>query len=146
MRIDKEDESPLDEKEEQARELVRRFEDCTLPLSDFDHSSHLTVALFYLTRMPVSTAAERFRVSIKRFIDHYGETGYNETITMFWLNEIASFMMKSGPNSSFSDLLEPLLDAYKDSRLIYARYTRERLQSTEAKTAWLAPDKARDEG
>lgn len=126
-----------DEKEEQARELVRRFEDCTLPLSDFKHSAHLTVALFYLTRMPVGAAAEQFRVSIKRFIAHYGESGYNETITMFWLNLIASFLMKSGPTRSFSDLLDALLEGHKDSSLIYNYYTRERLQSAEARTTWL---------
>ncbi|HEX8140945.1 MAG TPA: hypothetical protein VF544_25495 [Pyrinomonadaceae bacterium] len=131
-----------DEKEARARELARRFEDCTLPLSDFKHSAHLTVALFYLTRMPASAAVEQFRVSIKRFIAHYGESGYNETITMFWLNLIAGFLLKSGPNRSFSDLLDTLLEGHRDSRLIYNYYTRERLQSDEAKTTWLAPDKA----
>jgi hypothetical protein len=135
-----------DEKEERARELVRRLEDCTLPLTSFKHSAHLTVALFYLTRMPVSAAAEQFRISIKRFIAHYGETGYNETITMFWLDSIIGFLMKSEPTRSFSDLLDALLEGHRDSRLIYNYYTRERLQSDEARTTWLAPEGMRDDG
>jgi hypothetical protein len=140
MRTAKEDEEGSDQKEAQVAELVRRFEHCQLPLKSFSHSAHLTVALFYLTRMPVSAAAQQFRLSIKRFIAHYGETGYNETITMFWLNVIVRFLMKSEPTRPFSELLDALLESYKDSRLIYTYYSRERLQSNEAKAAWLAPD------
>jgi hypothetical protein len=140
MRTAKEDEERSDQKEAQVKELVRQFECCQLPLESFKHGAHLTVALFYLTRMPVSAAARQFRVSIKRFIAHYGETGYNETITMFWLDVIVRFLMKSEPTRSFSDLLDALLESHKDAQLIYTHYSRERLHSNEAKTAWLAPD------
>jgi hypothetical protein len=145
MRTANHDGERPDSKENQVRELVCDFERCTLPLDDFKHDAHLTVALFYLTRMPVCAAATQFRAAIKRFIEHYGETGYNETITMFWINVIVRFLMKSETDRSFADLHDALLESYGDSRLIYSYYSRERLQSDEARIAWVAPDKRNDE-
>ncbi|HEX8143599.1 MAG TPA: hypothetical protein VF553_13445 [Pyrinomonadaceae bacterium] len=122
------------------KSLVRRFERCTLPLADFNHREHLAVAFFYLTRMPLSPAVHQFRTFIQRFIAHYNETGYHETITMFWLNLIARFLMRSNPSRTPTGLLDELLESYSDSRLIYSYYSKELLMSDEAKTAWVAPD------
>jgi hypothetical protein len=140
MRIAKTASERSDRKSNEVKKLVREFERCRLPLSDFKHRAHLSVALFYLTQMPVSAAAHQFRAAIKRFIEHYGETGYNETITMFWLNVIVRLLITSEGGRSPADLLDELLESYGDSRLIFTYYSRERLQSDEAKAAWVAPD------
>lgn len=129
-----------DPRESQIIELVRQFESCRLPVASFTHGAHLTVALFYLTRMPVGAATQQFRLAIKRFIAHYGETGYNETITMFWISRMVRFLMKSEAARPLGDLLDALLENYDDSRLIYSYYSRDRLQSDEAKTGWVSPD------
>lgn len=129
-----------DEGLSRTKELVRQFERCRLPLASFNHREHLAVALFYLMRMPVQEAAHQFRTAILRFIKHYDETGYNETITMFWLNLIARFLMKGEQTGPFTAMLDELLERYGDSRLIYAYYSRDLLMSDEAKTAWIAPD------
>jgi hypothetical protein len=120
--------------------LVRQFERCHLPLDSFNHREHLAVALFYLTQMPVQGAVHQFRAAILSFIQHYNETGYNETITMFWLNLIARFLMKSAPTRAFTNMLDELLETYGDSHLIYTYYSRDHLMSDEAKAVWLAPD------
>lgn len=129
-----------DERLSRTKALVRQFERCQLPLDSFNHGEHLTVALFYLTQMPVHEAVHQFRTAILRFIKHYNETGYNETITMFWLNLIGRFLMKSEPTRPITNMLDELLETYGDSRLIYTYYSRDRLMSDEAKAAWLAPD------
>src|ERR1051325_4628316 len=136
-----------DEGLSRTKALVRRFERCQLPLDSFNHREHLAVALFYLTQMPVQEAVHQFRTAILRFIKHYNETGYNETITMFWLNLIARFLMKSAPARPITDMLDELLETYGDSHLIYTYYSRDLLMSDQAKTTWIAPDlKTKDEG
>jgi hypothetical protein len=140
MKRSKEAGDRADEKSSRVEQLVREFEGCTLPLHAFKHREHLTVALFYLTRMPVAAAAHQFRLAIRRFIAHYDKTGYNETITMFWINVIARFLMNSEIDRSLPDLLDELLDDYADSGLIYNYYSKELLKSDEAKSAWVAPD------
>jgi len=129
-----------DEGLNRTKKLVRQFERCRLPLDSFNHREHLAVALFYLTKMPVQEAVHQFRTAILRFIKHYNETGYNETITMFWLNLIARFLMKSEQTRPFTDMLDELLESYSDSHLIYSYYSKDLLMSDEAKAAWIAPD------
>lgn len=129
-----------DEGLSRTKTLVRQFERCRLPLDSFNHREHLTVALFYLTQMPVQRAVHQFRTAILRFIKHYNESGYNETITMFWLNLIARFLMKSDPTRPVTDTLDELLETYADSRLIYSYYSKDLLMSDKAKAAWIAPD------
>ncbi|HEX8776315.1 MAG TPA: hypothetical protein VF735_22285 [Pyrinomonadaceae bacterium] len=129
-----------DEGLSRTKALVRQFERCQLPLASFNHREHLTVALFYLTRMPVQEAVQQFRAAIQRFIKHYNETGYNETITMFWLNLIVGFLMKSEPGRPITDMLDELLETYGGARLIYTYYTRDLLMSDAAKAGWIGPD------
>jgi hypothetical protein len=129
-----------DEGLSRTKALVRQFERCQLPLDSFNHREHLAVALFYLTQMPVQKAVHQFRTAILRFIKHYNETGYNETITMFWLNLIARFLMKSEQARPLTDMLDELLETYGDSRVIYTYYSKDLLMSDEAKAAWIAPD------
>ena len=121
-------------------ELVRDFENCTLPLNSFKHHAHLIVISFYLTRMSPPEATERFRTYLYQFINHHGVTGYNETITLFWIGLVHQFLKGDGADRSFKDLIGELIERYGDSGLIFNYYSRELLSSEKAKADWLEPD------
>jgi hypothetical protein len=126
--------------EDEVEAVVRGFEACTTPPTDFKHHSHLTVALWYLRRLGMKEATAHMRESLFRFINHHGAQGYNETITIFWLRLVGRFLDGRPPESSMLELANELTDAYKDSRLIFEYYSRELLSSPEAKARWVEPD------
>jgi hypothetical protein len=71
--------------------LLRAFEACTLPRSQWNHAAHLTVALWYLVRYSPSEAIQRIRSGIQRYNAAAGivttnNSGYHETLTLFWIH------------------------------------------------------------
>jgi hypothetical protein len=128
--------------------LVRGFEDCTLPRAEWTHAAHLTVALWHLLQYDWPEAVERVRRGIKRYNAAHGIVttptgGYHETLTVFWLRHVRSFL-EAGRNEARSLVaLANELVATADKSLPLEHYTRERLFSTEARAAWVEPDKIR---
>jgi hypothetical protein len=124
--------------------LVRGFEDCSTLPSQFNHRAHLVVALSYLhlSRLTVREATERMRVGLYRFLDHYGEDRqvYNETITLFWIKLVHSFLERANLSRPLADIANEMIEACGNSQLIYGYYTKERLSSDEAKKEWIEPD------
>lgn len=121
--------------------LVRKFESCELPLAEFNHREHLTVALWYLSRLTEREAIERMRAGLLRFISHYGETGYHETITLFWLKVVRGFIEEAGAGRPLADIANQLVEARGNSRLIFDYYSKELISSEEAKRRWVEPDR-----
>ena len=130
--------------------LVRGFEDCTLPREEWTHAAHLTVALWHLLQYDWPEAVERVRRGIKRYNAAHGIAttptgGYHETLTIFWLRHVRSFL-EAGRNEARSLVaLANELIATADKNLPLEHYTRERLFSPEARAAWVEPDKSRPE-
>lgn len=124
--------------------LVQGFEDGTLPDSKFDHPAHLTVALSYLYRshLTVPEATARMRAALYRFLDRYGQDRrkYNETITLFWVKLVRSFLDKTERERQISDLANEMIESFGHSQLIYSYYSKEHLLSEEARTSWVEPD------
>ena len=125
--------------------IVRGFESCAMPDSEFSHRAHMVVALSYLhlSRLSVEAAAERMRKGLYRFLDHYGNDRqkYNETITLFWIKLVRGFLDRFGTKEdSLAGLANQLAATHPDSKLIYDYYSKERLSSDEARTSWVAPD------
>src|SRR5690242_10266952 len=86
--------------------LVRGFEDCTLLRSEWTHAAHLTVALWHLLEFDWAEAVERVRRGIKRYNAAHGIVttptgGYHETLTIFWLRHVRSFL-EDGHNEARS--------------------------------------------
>jgi hypothetical protein len=124
--------------------IVRGFENCTLPDSEFGHPSHLTVALSYLhlSRLTVPEATTRMRAALYRYLDHYGEDRrkYNETITLFWVKRVRSFLDTTDTTRAVASLANEMIESFGSSQLIYNYYSKERLLSEEARKAWIEPD------
>jgi hypothetical protein len=125
--------------------VIFAFANCTLPRSQWTHSAHLTVALWYLIHHPKSSATLLIREGIQRYNAALGilqtkESGYHETITLFWIERVDRFLAGQMGNDSILTQMNALLQQYDDSRLPLQYYSRDRLMSWEARTTWLEPD------
>jgi hypothetical protein len=130
--------------EDEIEAIVRGFEDCTLPDAEFKHAQHLMVALSYLhrSRLTVPEATARMRAALYRFLDHYAgnRQAYNETITLFWIKLVNSFLEKTDRARPIAGIFNELSESFGNSNLMYDYFSRERLLSKEAKEVWVDPD------
>jgi hypothetical protein len=128
--------------ESEIQAVIHGFEACSTAAADFTHCAHLTVAAWYLTDDSVGGALQKMRASIFRFVDHHqvGRAKYNETITLFWLKAVESFLQRSGRGQPLLQRVNGLIEALGDSRLVFEYYSRELLWSEEAKRGWVEPD------
>jgi hypothetical protein len=124
-------------------ELVRAFEDCTLPSAAWTHAAHLSVAFWYLLSWPHDEATRRIRCGIQRYnATHNKGLAYHETITLAWIKVIERFLDEHDRRLPAADLLDRLLDRCSDKNYLLRFYSRERLLSAEARAVWLPPDVA----
>lgn len=130
---------------EEMFELLRRFEDCTLPRERWTHAAHLTVALWHLLQYDWPEAVARVRRGIKRYNAAHGVRttptgGYHETLTLFWLRAVRAFLeAERNEARSLVHLANELAETH-DKSLPLEHYTRELLFSPEARAHWVEPD------
>src|SRR5262245_9914729 len=89
--------------------LVRRFEACTLPWSQWTHEAHLLVGLWYLEHVPEPEATQRIRIGIRCYNLANGvittpERGYHETITLFYVRAITACIASAPAGTSLDEL------------------------------------------
>jgi hypothetical protein len=124
---------------------IRAFEDCTLPRSQWTHAAHLTIALWYLVRYSPSEATKRIREGIQLYNTAAGiqttkESGYHETLTLFWIHLVRHYLHTSDSVDSLFRLANELIETYSDRTLPFKYYSRDRLISWEARTYWIEPN------
>ena len=130
---------------EEISALVRGFESGRLAREEWTHAAHLTVAGWYLARYPRGVATRMIREGIKRFNDAKGilttrESGYHETMTLFWIHVVHSHLC-STTRADYLSLFNELIARHGGDRTLpFEYYSRERLMSWEARTAWVEPD------
>jgi hypothetical protein len=125
--------------------LIRGFESGALPRPQWDHRAHLAVACWYLVCYPEPEAARRIREGIQRYNQAAGivmtkESGYHETMTVFWIRTVKSFLRETTLECSLVGLVNTLVDRYGNKHLPFEYYSRDRLLSWEARMNWLEPD------
>jgi len=119
--------------------LVDRLERCLLAKDEFHHRDHLTVAVVYLYAAGSEAAAERMRASLKRFAAHHGVSGlYHETMTRFWLQQVDMHLDRG---LCLLESVRRIQEQLSDKELCFEYYSRERIQSQEAREGWLHPDR-----
>jgi ribosomal protein S18 acetylase RimI-like enzyme len=119
------------------------FHDRTLPAAQWTHAAHLRIAWLHLARHPLDEAHLLMRVGIIRLNLAHGliETatrGYHETLTRVWLALVGAVRRRVAGADSTAIPLEPALA--RDAPLAY--YSRDRLFSLAARTAFVPPDLA----
>ena len=118
--------------------MVDRLERCLLAKEEFHHRDHLAVAVVYLYASDLETSMDRMRASLKRFAAHYGVTGlYHETLTRFWLLQVE---MRLDRGLCLRDSVRSIQEQLSDKNLAFEYYSRERIESKEAKGEWIEPD------
>lgn len=121
------------------RELIRAFEDGTLPPSSFRHRDHVHLAWLHLREAPLLEAMVRFSRTLLRYAASLGAASkYHETVTVAFVLLIHE-RMQHHSTASFEefaeanpDLFGPILDRY---------YAPETLASERARSAFVLPDR-----
>jgi len=118
--------------------MVDRLERCLLAKEEFHHRDHLAVAVVYRYASDLETSMDRMRASLKRFAAHYGVTGlYHETLTRFWLLQVE---MRLDRGLCLRDSVRSIQEQLSDKNLAFEYYSREHIDSQEAKEKWIEPD------
>lgn len=131
---------------EQANELVYQFETCSLPKEKWTHEAHFVMALWYCSHQPLPVAIHSIREGIKRYNTSVGgantdQSGYHETITVFYTRLIINYLLTDNPTFQFETKLADLFRQpflAKDFPLQY--YSKELLMSKEARQDWIPPN------
>jgi hypothetical protein len=125
---------------------LENFESAAIPLAEFNHRAHLTVAYLYLRAHPLEEATRQMREGIHRFnaahkVESTPTSGYHETLTVAWMRILAATMAGYGPEADAAAFFEAhphLLSKV----LLRLYYTRDRIMSAEARAGWVEPDLA----
>lgn len=119
--------------------LVDRLERCLLGKEEFHHRDHLAAASMYLYSSDFESALERMRTTLKRFAGHHHVSGlYHETLTRFWLQQVEA---KLDRRLCLSVSVKKIQEQLGDKNLAFEYYSRELINSQEAKHKWLPPDR-----
>ncbi len=73
-------------------------------------------------------------------IKNTNDSGYHETITLFWMGIIIIHLVSQGKDCSFVDIVNHLISTYENERFIFEYYSRNLLLSWEARISWVEPD------
>lgn len=122
-------------------ELLRTFEDGTLPGDRFHHREHVRVAWLYLESHPPLEALTRFTESLKRFAAVNNSPGlYHETITWAYFFLIHDRRARGAAGETWEAFAErnPDLLTWKPS-ILDAYYPKETLFSDLARRVFLWP-------
>ncbi len=124
---------------------MEAFETCSLPRDGWNHRAHLTVAMWYMTQHDERKATSFIREGIQKYNHACGiiqteNTGYHETITLFYVWLVGKYLKMADDRSSIVELTNSLLNEFGDKKLPLEYYTREKLFSWEARVGWVEPD------
>jgi len=121
--------------------LVTAFEAGTLSNKEFNHFAHMTVAIWYLWRLPYAKAVTAMRASIQHFAELHGHSGlYHETITLFWLKLLRHYLDTIETEMSLPQAVYAALVQLGNTDLMFKHYSREVLFSAQARAGWVEPD------
>lgn len=126
--------------------FIKKFEDESLPKEQWTHEAHLATGLYYVYTYGKEQALERIRINIKKYNvatggENTATTGYHETITVFWIWVMDTFIKKESSSLSLRELLIQLLQSeYAAAHFPFQFYTKDYLLSAVARKIFIEPD------
>ena len=121
-------------------EEVRLFEAGDIDPQKFDHEAHVRVAWSYLQQYTAAVAIERFTSALRSLTTRLGASDkYHETITWFFMITIAE-RRAACPHGDWQSFKRGNRDLLAGSALLKRYYSRDRLDSPEARRHFLLPD------
>ena len=129
------------------RDVIAAFESHDLPRGEWTHRMHLTVAAWYVLWYGPEAALDRVRDAIQSYnathvIVTTPTSGYHETLTRLYVRLVSRAVCRAGVSEALAVLVNRVVDECEDRQLPYAYYSRERLQSFDARSKWVEPDLA----
>lgn len=127
---------------ERAEKMIAGFTNCTLPLDEWDHGTHLVVGLYVIAKYG-EAAYSVMKTRLLNYTKHYGKDGYHETMTRFWIWAVQHFMEVENGSIAWN---QTQLDAIIFNEELTRRnlwndyYSLELMQSEEAKKKFIEPD------
>src|SRR5205085_674778 len=125
---------------------LANFESGAIPLDQFNHCAHITVACLYLWSFPLPEATDRMRAGIHRFngthkVESTPTSGYHETLTVAWMRVLHAMKGAHGAGLTVEQFLEqnPFVLCRTLLRLYYSK---DRIMSLDARRGWVEPDLA----
>ena len=127
--------------------LLRRFTERTLPKSEWTHAAHLAVGLWHVCRYGRDDALLRLRAGITRLNDSHATvnsstTGHHETVTRAYVYLLDAFAARHTDKTVAERVTALLNDPLADKKALLRFYSRERLESVQARLGWAEPDLA----
>ena len=120
-------------------EFLSAVEGCTLE-GEFSHRLHLRLAWILVRRLGPEAALDRIRADIRRFALSRGATTmYHETITRFWVRQVALAVERFGGGDFDAFLTASPQLARRE--LLFEFYDRETLATDAARTGWVPEGK-----
>lgn len=106
--------------EEEIREVVEGFEQCTTSKGAFTHREHLTVATWYVCHSNPTEALNQMRAGLLRFLDHHGvgRVKYKEQLTVSWMALVHNSIEQMDPQLSVVERTNRVLDELGDARFV----------------------------
>jgi hypothetical protein len=122
------------------RVFLKRFEDCTLPETEWTHIAHIRVAWLCLAQDPPDRALERIRVGILRYNTEVllRRHKYHETVTVAFARIVSDRMRALQTWQQFAEGIDDILDP--ETPILMNYYSGERLFSDEARQHFVEPD------
>jgi hypothetical protein len=128
-------------------DLVRRFTERTLTKPEWTHAAHLAVGLWHVGRYGRDDALLRLRSAITRLNESHGTVnsatgGYHETITRAYIELLSAFAARHADKTPAERVTALLAGPLADKKALLRFYSRERLESVQARLGWAEPDLA----
>ena len=130
---------------EDIHRLVASFENRTITKDNWTHAAHLVVGLYYCRTLPFAVAKNLMRDGICWLNDKHGtpntdDSGYHETLTVFWMKRIWNFLDELPVGGSLASIANSLIERFDDRDLPLKYYSRDLLFSAAARRDYLPPD------
>ena len=128
--------------DDEVKLLVAAFESGQLPAAEFKHTAHIAVGLAYLAEAPQADATERMRQSLGRFLRQHNETGYHETLTVFWMKLLAHLAAVRDSELPLWERINAVVASHGAKWPVEAHYSKDLVDSADARERWIEPDLA----
>ena len=130
--------------EQEIKALVKQFQERTLPIEQWTHKAHLTVACWHLLSYSEAAATCLLRSGIITYNVAVGskntpDGGYHETLTLFWIKIIGDFLVEQ-EGTLLIKINAFLASPYADKTIPFQYYSKPYLMSTEGRAKWINPD------
>jgi hypothetical protein len=121
-------------------DFVRGFETGTL--ADFPHADHVRLTIIYLARHGRDEALRRLATGLLAFATAKGvPEKFHVTITRAWV-ELVDAARRTHPDATDAAELVAACPLLLEREALLRFYSRDRLNSPEARAGWLPPDHA----